>query len=132
MLNIDKMSRVPIYEQIESGVKELILAGLLQQGDKLPSVRALSLQLNINPNTIQKAYLDLDRLGLISSVAGRGSFVSEEARAILMKEERGRLTELENMLCDLLAAGVSKDELQQVLDRAVSQNSNKIRKDENI
>ena len=121
MISIDKMSRVPIYEQIETEIKSLVRAGILKSDDKIPSVRALSLQLSINPNTIQKAYLSLDRQGIINSVAARGSFVSENALAILTKAERKKLPELETMMVELLLAGIGKEELQQTLDNAVSQ-----------
>lgn len=125
MISIDKMSRVPIYEQIETGIKDLIRTGLLKSGDKIPSVRALSIHLSINPNTIQKAYLQLDRQGLITSVAARGSFVSENALAILTKEERSRLPELEILMSELLCAGIGADELQQVLNTAASKFENR-------
>ena len=121
MISIDKMSRVPIYEQIETEIKDLIRTGLLKPGDRIPSVRALSIQLSINPNTSQKAYLSLDRHGLITSVAARGSFVSENAIAILTKAERKKLPELEALMGELLKSGISKEELQQALDNAVSQ-----------
>lgn len=114
------MSRVPIYEQIETEIKNLIRTGLLRSGDKIPSVRALSLQLSINPNTIQKAYLSLDRQGIITSVAARGSFVSQQALALLTKAERKRLPELEALMGELLLSGIGKEELQQALDNAVS------------
>ena len=61
MFVIDVMSRVPVYEQLINQVEEQILTGLLNSGDKMPSVRSLSVSLSINPNTIQKAYTELDR-----------------------------------------------------------------------
>ena len=119
MLSIDKLSRVPIYEQIEGQVKELILSGALSPGDKLPSVRTLSLELNINPNTIQKAYLELDRQQVIASAAGRGSFVTENAREILLRGENGKLADLQTLISELLMAGISEDSLRRKLDRAI-------------
>lgn len=79
MFVIDVMSRVPVYEQLINQVEEQILTGLLNSGDKMPSVRSLSVSLSINPNTIQKAYTELDRMKLIITVPGKGSFVSSEA-----------------------------------------------------
>ena len=61
MFVVDVMSRVPVYEQIIKQVEEQVLTGILKEGDKLPSVRSLSVKLSINPNTIQKAYTELDR-----------------------------------------------------------------------
>ncbi len=71
MFVIDVMSRVPVYEQIINQVEEQILTGLLNSGDKMPSVRSLSVSLSINPNTIQKAYTELDRKAYSHS-SGKG------------------------------------------------------------
>ena len=65
----------PIYEQIKDGLKKLIVSGAMAPGEKLPSVRALAQQLSINPNTIQRAYNELENEGYIYSIAGKGSFV---------------------------------------------------------
>lgn len=71
MFVVDVMSRVPVYEQIIKQVEEQVLTGILKEGDKLPSVRSLSVKLSINPNTIQKAYTELDRRQLIITVPVR-------------------------------------------------------------
>ena len=67
----------PIYEQITESYQEQILMGILEQEEKMPSVRALATELSINPNTIQRAYGELERQGYIYSVKGKGSFVSD-------------------------------------------------------
>lgn len=77
MFQLDLKSRASIYEQIVDNIKELILAGVLTAEEKLPSVRELSKTLTVNPNTIQKAYRELEYQGFIYSVAGLGTFVSE-------------------------------------------------------
>jgi len=69
---IDSMSRQPVYEQIVDQVEQMILSGLMRPGEQLPSVRSLSLELSINPNTIQKAYAELDGRGIIYTLPGRG------------------------------------------------------------
>ena len=76
---IDSMSRQPVYEQIVDQVEQMILSGLMRPGEQLPSVRSLSLELSINPNTIQKAYAELDGRGIIYTLPGRGGFVSQNA-----------------------------------------------------
>ena len=73
MITIDYKSRQPIYEQIIDKVKELIIAGVLKRDDQLPPVRQLAQELAINPNTIQKAYAELERQGVIYSMKGKGS-----------------------------------------------------------
>ncbi|MBR1459781.1 MAG: GntR family transcriptional regulator [Oscillospiraceae bacterium] len=77
MFDIDINSRTPIYEQLYRKVIELIIKGVIGEGDKLPSVRALALDLHVNANTIQKAYTLLERDGIIYSLTGRGSFIAK-------------------------------------------------------
>ncbi|GAB1475660.1 GntR family transcriptional regulator [Bacillota bacterium] len=79
MFQLDLKSRASIYEQIVDNIKELILAGVLTAEEKLPSVRELSKTLTVNPNTIQKAYRELEYQGFIYTVAGLGTFVAEAA-----------------------------------------------------
>ncbi|WP_410513655.1 GntR family transcriptional regulator [Paenibacillus sp. BR2-3] len=76
MFELDVRSRKPIYEQLIDKVKEMILHGILHPDEQLPSVRTLSSQLTVNPNTIQKAYRELEREGYIYSLQGKGSFVA--------------------------------------------------------
>ena len=76
MLTIDLQSRQPIYEQLVRGLSELVSLGALAPDEQLPSVRSLARDLGVNPNTVQKAYQELERSGVIYSVAGKGSFVS--------------------------------------------------------
>ena len=93
---IDSMSRQPVYEQIVDQVEQMILSGLMRPGEQLPSVRSLSLELSINPNTIQRAYAELERNGFIYSVKGRGSFVGSISR---LREQKCR--ELEEKVAGL-------------------------------
>lgn len=76
MFKLDLQSRLPIYEQMKRKISELVLTGELKPDDQLPSVRSLARDLGVNPNTVQKAYQDLERDGIIYSVAGRGSYIS--------------------------------------------------------
>ena len=80
MFQIDSFSRVPVYEQIINQLEHFILTGILVADTQIPSVRNLSVSLSINPNTIQKAYAELDRNGIIYSVPGRGCFITKEAK----------------------------------------------------
>ena len=77
MIVIDSRDKRAIYEQVVDRLSNLMLIGVLQPGEKLPSVRSLAVDLSINPNTIQKAYLELERQGYVYSVKGVGSFVSD-------------------------------------------------------
>ena len=111
MFSIDPMSRTPVYEQIIEQLQHFILTGIMNPGDKMPSVRNLSVSLRINPNTIQKAYTELDRQGLTYSVPGKGVFISESAVDILQTKERSKLVELTKLIAALKLAGISKDEV---------------------
>lgn len=111
MFVVDVMSRVPVYEQIIKQVDEQVLTGILKEGDKLPSVRSLSVKLSINPNTIQKAYTELDRRQLIITVPGKGSFISEKAIEVVGANSREKMTELNKIIRELALAGVTKEEI---------------------
>ncbi|MCI6498512.1 GntR family transcriptional regulator [Lachnospiraceae bacterium HCP1S3_C3] len=111
MFQIDAMSRQPVYEQLIDQIEHFILAGLLNPNDKIPSVRNLAVQLSVNPNTIQKAYSELDRRGIIYSVPGRGCFISDDAHKILSEFKRTRLSDLETLINELILAGVTKEEI---------------------
>lgn len=77
MLNLDYRDARPIYEQVRDNLRRLMVSCAIQEGEKLPSVRSLASNLAINPNTIQRAYRELEADGYILSVAGKGSFVAQ-------------------------------------------------------
>jgi GntR family transcriptional regulator len=79
MIWIDYTDATPIYEQIVSRYKNLIVRGAIAPNEKMPSVRTLAMELSINPNTIQKAYAELERQGFLYTVKGRGNFVADNA-----------------------------------------------------
>ena len=99
MFTIDKLSRTPIYEQLIAQFEYGILSGEIAPDGKLPSVRELSQQLCINPNTLQRAYAEIERKGLCYSVPGSGRYLTKDAilhlrsEAELMINEFGELTE---------------------------------------
>lgn len=77
--NLDPRSQIPIWEQIVNQMKEMIMKGIFLENEKIPSVRELSSLLIINPNTVSKAYQELERQGIIETIRGRGTFVAERA-----------------------------------------------------
>lgn len=119
MLQIDVMSRTPVYEQIVSQIERLVAAGVMSPGDQMPSVRGLSMQLSVNPNTIQKAYTELDNRGYVTSVPGKGCFISPEAATLISRRGQQRLGELEALAKTLYQMGVSKSDLHSAVDKAV-------------
>ncbi len=77
MLKLDYKNDKPLHEQITQGIKELIICGAFAKDEQLPSVRDLSVSLTVNPNTVQRAFKNLETEGFIYSVRGKGNFVSE-------------------------------------------------------
>lgn len=110
MIVLDYRDSLPLYQQVKDSLRRMMLTGLLEPDEKLPSVRSLATQLAINPNTIQRAYAELEAEGYIYSVAGRGSFVSagdgEHLRRIA--ELTGRLVPL---LEELKSLGYTREQL---------------------
>jgi GntR family transcriptional regulator len=98
IIAIDLRSSKPIYEQIRDNIKRLIITGALNQDEKLPSIRELAQITSINPNTIQKAYRELENEGLIYTVAGRGNFVSPPPK----KQDQVRVNELYGLLTNII------------------------------
>ena len=110
MISLNYRDSRPIYEQIKDGLKKLIVSGAMAADEKLPSVRALATQLSINPNTIQRAYNELENEGFIYSIPGKGSFASATVDSSESKKR-----ELEDKIRELAAElrylGVSEEEL---------------------
>ena len=100
----------PIYEQIKDGLRKLIVTGAMAPDEKLPSVRALATQLSINPNTIQRAYNELEGEGYIYSVPGKGSFASGNTGADEARKAE-LLSQVRELLAELRYLGVSNAEL---------------------
>jgi len=106
MFQIDRFGRTPIYEQIIDQTQRLIASGILKEGDQLPSVRVLSQELSVNPNTLQKAYSELERRGLCISAPGNGRFVTAGAVRLVGEGFKERLGELRRIAEELCAAGM--------------------------
>ena len=112
MILIDYRDARPIYEQVVDRFKTLILKGVLHSGEKIPSVRNMAVVLSINPNTIQRAYAELERQGYIYTVKGKGNFVSDSSQ--LMQAYREELfAELRTLCREALEVGISREEIVQ-------------------
>lgn len=115
MFQVDFASRVPIYEQLCTNIIKLASAGVIKSGDKLPSVRILASQLGVNPNTVAKAYRELENNGYIFSTVGRGSFLTDKlsensAQKMLAVEE------FEKAVVNAQTFGVSREQLITIID----------------
>ena len=114
MVHLDYRDARPIYTQIIDGFRDQILSGILQPGERLPSVRELALQLTINPNTIQRAYRELESGGWIVTVPGKGCFVSDRTPG-KDADRQALLAEFDRIVAALEATGVSRQDLAQLL-----------------
>lgn len=110
--HVDTSSGVPIYLQIVNQVKRATASGLLAEGDQMPSVRDLAVRLTVNPNTVAKAYQELEREGVIKTIRGRGTFIAEQG-VKLIHEERVRVLReaIDKVLVEAHHLGISDQEL---------------------
>ena len=116
MVHLDYRDARPIYAQIIDGFKEQIATGVLQPGEKLPSVRELAASLAINPNTIQRSYRQLEMEGWIATVPGKGSFVCSTVDS-REREREHWYAAFDEAAVNLLALGVSREELMTRLEK---------------
>lgn len=118
MILIDYKDRRPIYEQIIETFQQMILCGALEANQPMPSVRSLAMELSLNPNTIQRAYQELERSGYIYTVKGKGSFVSEVTMAA-----KNKRVEIANSMKELVkqanSLGITHTELHQMWQEAL-------------
>lgn len=116
MFQLDYGDHRPIYEQIKDKMKELIISGVLKENDKVPSVRDMAGSLAINPNTIQKAYRDLESEGYIYSVRAKGSFVSPKQNVVKKTDTDEFMSEYRLLVEKLKFLGVEKKLLEEIID----------------
>lgn len=116
MIQLNYRDAKPIYEQIRDGLRKLIVTDSLAANDKLPSVRELAASLAINPNTIQRAYHDLESEGYIYTIAGKGSFVAEH-KEVNDARENGLFATFDATVEELLYLSVNKGELVERIEK---------------
>lgn len=112
--------KVPIYLQIMDFIKKEIVKGNLKGGDKLPSVRELAEMLKVNPNTVQKAYQELEREGITYTLRGTGSFVTEDERKEALKKQMA-ISILEKFYKDMKDIGFSDDDIVNLLQSYIKE-----------
>jgi GntR family transcriptional regulator len=115
-LRISATDGVPIYVQIVNQIKQLVSAGRLDEGEELPPIRILAGQLMINPNTVARAYLELERAGIVTKRQGSGTFVAKGRSPLARRERIKILTDRVNsLLAEAAHLGVEFDELIELL-----------------
>lgn len=117
MIVIDYTDRRPIYEQVIERFQSLILCGILEKDALLPSVRSLAMELSINPNTIQRAYTELERRGVIYAVKGKGNFVADVQTLRTLREQELK-RDVRILVQKAKKSGMQKDRVEQWIDAA--------------
>ena len=115
MIALNQTSRTPIYQQIREQVLVQIACGALKPHEQLPGIRSMAIDLGINPNTVMKAYVELEREGFIYSLAGKGSFISEPSMDVSVLR-REKLDEIEALLIKVLPYGIKKEDIHQIIE----------------
>ena len=126
MFSINLRSRTAIYEQIIGQIEDSILKGILKSGEQLPSVRGLSTELTLNPNTVSRAYSDLEKRGIIYSLVGKGSFIAPEAVGIIKEKYINDFSDFKEALIKYRSSGVEKETLILLINSiyALEENNN--------
>jgi len=118
MFLLNLQSKEPIFEQIQSQILSFIEAGVLKSGDKLPSVRQLATENGINPNTVAKAYAQLEQKGYVYNLPKKGVYVAD------ISIESSKLIQIKSLLQPLKASGITKDEIIMAIDKIYGEDNN--------
>lgn len=121
MIILDYKDTRPIYEQVVDKLQKLIINGVLEPDSKMPSVRNLAMELCINPNTIQKAYAELERMGFLYTIKGRGNFVTYNEELFRLKKEE-YMDKIEKLLKEAEEIGISREEMLESLKKGEGRN----------
>lgn len=122
MFIVDLQSKVPIFEQIIRQILEFISIGVLLPHDKLPSVRQVASSIGVNPNTVSKAYQELENQGYIYSVKGKGCFISDNQTDQLIKDDK--LKEFQDIVIDMKKHQIDKNQLFTIIEDIYKEEKN--------
>ena len=111
MFNLDYQSRLPIYEQIVEQFERYIAYGVLKPKEQVPSIRELAASLGINPNTVKKAYEELEKRGVIVTVSTKGTFVTDNIEEVVKGKIQDKLNVIKENIKELEKLGMTKEEI---------------------
>lgn len=122
MIKIDATSSKPLYEQIVDSIKSNYVKGYLKPGDEIPSVRKMAMQLSVTPNTVAKAYQELERCKVIVTIRGKGTYISDESDIKFDNERMKRIEkELATQIVELTYMGMEREEIINLVNRIYSE-----------
>lgn len=111
MISLDYQSRTPIYEQIVNQVERLISLGVLKPKQQIQSIRELATSLGINPNTVKKAYEELEKRGAINTISTKGTFVADNIKETVDRTVKEKMDIIKNTVNELMKLGVNKEDI---------------------
>lgn len=111
MFNLDYQSGLPIYEQIVEQFERYIAFGVIKPKEQIPSIRELASSLGINPNTVKKAYEELEKRGAIVTISTKGTFVTENINVVIDKKVKEKIKTIKDAIAELEKLGISKEEI---------------------
>ena len=111
MISLDYQSRTPIYEQIVNQVERLISLGILKPKEQMQSIRELATSLGINPNTVKKAYEELEKRGAINTISTKGTFVTDNIKGTVNRAVNEKIELIRKVVNELNKLGVENDEI---------------------
>lgn len=120
LIELDYKDRRPIYEQVTEKLASMMMLGVLEENSQLPSVRSMAVALSINPNTIQRAYAELERQGYIYSIKGKGSFVTDTSKMKQFRQKEAREKVLE-AASEATRLGLGQDEIIEAAREGIRQ-----------
>ena len=111
MINVDYTSRTPIYEQIVNEIERYVTLGVMKPNQKIESVRELASNLGINPNTVKKAYDELERRSVIKTLSTKGTFIADDINSITELKITEKIDIIKNEIFELQKLGISKEDI---------------------
>ena len=111
MINLDYQSRTPIYEQIINEIEKYVSLGILKPKEQILSIREMASNLGINPNTVKKAYSELENRGVIQTFSTKGTFISENVDIVKNNNIGSKIEEIKVIMTELEKLGITKDEI---------------------
>lgn len=111
MINLDYQSRTPIYEQIISEIERYVALGILKPKEQIMPIREMATTLGINPNTVKKAYTELENRGIITTISTKGTFIEEDISKVINLKVEDKIKEIKKSISELEKLGITKDEI---------------------
>ena len=117
IITLDYQSRTPIYLQIEDQIERFVALGILKPKEQILSIRELASSLGINPNTVKKAYSELEHKKIITTVSTKGTFIVDQTEAILKDRIREELVKIKGEIIELTKLGITKKDIIEYLKK---------------